>query len=176
MKCTINFTYLQSSSKEMQLFLFPFFWVWVSLVKMSFTDPCGGSNVAMSHYMEGIVFHIFISHRHNPLLWHNVDIAGVCLSVCLRVSLSQPKGQTYRLEFWHVGVRISWSSVKIKVIGKMSRSPGQKAFLSGILMCCVLELWYALIYQGVLKANAFFCLMVLKVNIGIHLYIIINYY
>ena len=27
----------------------------------------------------------------------------VILSVCLSVSLSRPNGQTYRLEFWHVG-------------------------------------------------------------------------
>ncbi len=27
----------------------------------------------------------------------------VILCVCLSVSLSQPNGQTYRLEFWHVG-------------------------------------------------------------------------
>ena len=43
-------------------------------------------------------------------------------------------GQTYRLEFWHVGqvegYRLSRSSLKVKVIGQKSRSPGKKTFFS----------------------------------------------
>ena len=50
------------------------------------------------------------SHMLNVITPHVSDVMGVivltsfvCVSVCLSVSLYQPNGQTYRLDFWHVG-------------------------------------------------------------------------
>ncbi len=87
------------------------------------------------------------SYYYTPLLWrvwcNSFDI--VCLSVCLSVSLSQPNGQTYKLEFWHGGLvegylgQLCGSRSKVKV----TRSNN---VFNGYFMCYVLEAWDALMH------------------------------
>ncbi len=75
---------------------------------------------------------------YTPHLWcvecNSFDI--VCVSLCVAISLSQPNGRTYRLEFWHGG-QVEW------YLSRVDRSRS-KFNVTGSKKCsleCSIDFW-----------------------------------